>query len=515
MGANAAPILLAFSLVIFTADQENYYTPYLRGEESFRKQDCAAAIPELQKALNHRAAPKERSWTIRTVTSQRGFMPEVYLAICLSQLGRHDDAVKMGKQALINLKPGDKLFNELSAALKTSQNALDTSAPPPKPPPNKSITMEVDREIEARRFAAARQIVQRANVSAEEADALRRRIDDAEFDDLFAQVAGPLKGGDIGTAVTTLGRAKGLNVDSARKQRLDNFFEFANAVAAANAARDAGRWADARRQTATARKLGVDVGIANRLEESVNTAEANAAVAAAVTAVKTQQYDEAAARLARARELGVDESRLAPIANALKGGSFAQQLQEAEKSLAADQIARARKAAEGARDLGVNPSQAESVLRRVNVRDLELRLEQLLGSPRWSDSQRTIVEQAQAELERLDRANAVAARARQRLAELLKNLDASSRQRVGIVDFYNGRYQSAIDALSSMSDARALFYTALSKGALSLTATDPARRQALEQEGRQLLAQVGDPTVVRADFPYISPALRRLFKLAN
>jgi hypothetical protein len=97
------------------------------------------------------------------------------------------------------------------------------------------------------------------------------------------------------------------------------------------------------------------------------------------------------------------------------------------------------------------------------------------------------------------------------------NLGIEQRERLGVRNYYEGRYDAAISVLSAVPASgrpRVGLYLAASKAALSLLEINGARKTTLETEARRTMdpyrAQTG---VFSNDVRYLSPAILKLLGL--
>jgi tetratricopeptide (TPR) repeat protein len=528
----AAAASLFFSLVTATGGQErpNRSSPpdtrndrdaYCQGIEQLRLRQHENAERSFRRAVEVARNESRTNGVVCQGMLRTPFHPEYQLQEMLYRLpGRQADVAKLLETITREgLAPREDL-KRLGQRLQDIQN---TQPPPPPEPVTpsptdqlKTLRDKVDADLKAGRVDSARQAAQQAlKINPIGGAELLERVNGTEFDAILAAAEPQIRSGDFQTAAATLNRARDLRVDSARGTRLENASRFINAIQAGAAARDSSRWDEARQHVRIAREIGIDANAVKGLDASIKEAEARSVLSLVDAAVAAERYVDASGLIVRARALGIADDRLAPIESRIRSGRFNQHIQEGEKYLASGQIAQARRSATDAATLGVVAGQAQDLLRRVDIRELEIDMEGLLRAPRLADVQRRL-ESVIGRLRAIDPANAMVARAKEATAAFTKDLDATARQRLGITRFYAGQYRSALEVLPGTAEPRATFYVALSTGALALLETDPKRRETLEQDARQTFGsmrnRLGD---LKADLPFVSPALRRLLAIPD
>jgi hypothetical protein len=472
----AGPVLRAAALVALVvcaapgrvAGQELWYKVYQDGVAAFDKHDYVVAEQKLRASMEHPKAPQAHGPNVLLYGQLRGFEPERYLARIYFEQKKFTEAAKY--LAIAEMYPGLNAADRRQlAALRTSVDAGGTADVHRA---SEAILASARAALENGDLAGARAFVDQAAAGGAAPDAvagLRHDITAREFDGLLRQAGRAVDEKRYDQARELQTRARALNVDAARNSQAD-------ALAANITTRQQfdGALADARR------------------------------------ALDTRQWPQAKTAADRAVALMPADANAKAIADtAARHITFDTLLATAQRAFDSGQLGNARQAVSQAAALNVDSAALEPLTRTLDVRETSDRIRALLQSRSYAGLGPLLDK-----LGTLDPRNPLIAAAQREQAATLGN---SQRERLALSEFYRGRYDAAVAALSQITGGgspRTRFYLACSKAALALIEPDAARRQSLEAEA---LAAI-DPVRVQLqslelDRRYVSPRILVVLKL--
>jgi hypothetical protein len=186
--------------------------------------------------------------------------------------------------------------------------------------------------------------------------------------------------------------------------------------------------------------------------------------------------------------------------------NFDRLLADATRFGAAGQYAEARQAASQAKALGVDNSRADALLKATDIQDMQSQINTQLRARAWSAAG-SLADR----LAGLDPANPAIRRARQEAARGLAVDEGKRLERDGLMAFYRGDYQRALDTLGKVAadvkTPRVAFYLACSTAALGLIQDDKSKLQRAHELFQQARPKDNPFTV---DRKYISPSIIRV-----
>jgi hypothetical protein len=463
-------LLLAGTLPTRAAAQDLWYKVYLDGVAAFEKHDYATAEQKLRASIDHQGAPPAHGPNVLLFGQLRGFEPERYLTRIYLEQKKYDEAAKYLTIAekYAGLKDTDR------RQMESWRSAVNDGLSSGQRMASDDTLARARAALQASDFSGARTLATQAataGASSTVVGSFRHEIDLAEFDSLIRDGARARDGARYSEARDLQTRARALNIDAAHNVQAETL------------------------ATTIANRQQFD-GVMADLHHAVDGRQWSQAKTLADQALALAPNDAGATALKTEAERHV---------------TFEGYVASARQALDQGQIGDARQAVTRARALNVDPTAVEPLAQAIDIRETSDRLRTLLQSRSYTSMQ-PLVDR----LATLDPRNPLIVTAQQQLAATLGN---SQRERLGLSEFYRGRYDAAAAALTEVSgdiSPRVRFYLACSKAALSLIETDERKRQALEAEARRAVDPVRQQVqALGVDRRYVSPGILAVLKLTN
>jgi hypothetical protein len=454
--------------------QDLWYKTYLDAKAAYDRRDFATAEQKFFASMSQPGAPREHGPGVLLVSQQRGFMPEYYLALIYADRQQWVDVVRYATLAERYRDLSPQLRDPIVKARAAATKALETPARGSGSNPDAdALFKNAQAAATAGRFDDARTAASQAlakGASASSIELLRQVIDDQEFDAVLSDAAKSRDDGRLPAARAAVARLRALNVGAARKSLIDPLATsidhretYAAAMAEARQFAGNNRWTDARTSAERASALGV------------NDAEARAF----------------------ATEAGRQET-------------FAALLATAKQAFDANRLSDARAAVVSAKALRIDSGQLDDLDAKITIRDLSGRIDTMVAAGTVQGLS-PLVEQLAAVSPR----DPAIAKAQTFIAG---HLGEAAKERLGLSEFFRGRYESAAGTLAQIDDKdrpRARLYLACAQAALALVESDDKRKKQLESDARQTLnsvrARVGRLTP--DDLRFVSPSILHLLQL--